>query len=788
MMHTIQAAHATLPSVRRWSMFVGVNHYRDERIPTLRYCVNDAQALHDLLVKSPYSGYAPERAHLLLSDSPGNSAGRTPATRRNILQHLQNLARQARSDDMLLFYFAGHGQFLDQEVYLFPADAEPHDMIPDTAIPLSRVKQVLEGSPARAKAIILDACYTGVALRGLIARSIGAPAGEILERMLVESEGLAILHSTARSDAAFEYADMKHGVFTYYLLEGLRGVANDHKDGLVTVTEIHRYVSAKVEAWAKQHKISMRPTMEFKGRGDLVLAALEFTDHGLQAGFSGDLEWVPDMHDTSAVALLASLRGGERGFVGRTRELQRVLRLVRAAPNMASLVIGGPGFGKTSFFNQIKYKLASESGKKDKPDSRRFYILSIQPGALSSCNDFAAELHEGLLRCVDPRTVQPFDRAHGLATFGAFSTRLEDIQQRVPDAIFVVLMDEFDKIFHRCQDLEQQRIRELISTLTENERLHIVFLLSVLRELPQSYASRFPADVFTLRCLTRSESDELVIELLRSHVTPTIEEQDWIFYFAGGHPLLTRLLIVKLIDQASWQSPEQGIRENNLRKAAGAAVASDTANNFLGRVYRGHLSDEQRFVLMSLVVNDQRDLSADEYTRMGGRYKTAVKELVGRDYLTELPNGSYRMRMGCFFDWLSTWNEFDQELERLGVGSKDSAQNTPVWINNKGICIDQATRRVYVNGREIEKPLPDLPYRALIYLAQRVDQVVTKDDLANALWPDEFHEVDDQRIATVISRLRQALGDRNETYLQTLHKQGYRLRNASFLRAGFTRR
>lgn len=789
-MNNHHATHTALPSVHRWSMFVGVNHYRDERIPSLRYCVNDAQALHDLLVKSPYSGYAPERAHLLLSDSPGNSAGRTPATRRNILQHLQNLARQARSDDMLLFYFAGHGQSLDQEVYLIPTDAEPNEMMPDTAVPLSRVKQIMEASSARTKAIILDACYTGVVLHDLAKRAMGAPAGEILERLLEESEGLAILHSTARSDAAFEWASMQHGVFTYYLLEGLRGAANERKDGRLTVTEIHRYVTAKVEAWARRHNASMRPTMEFKGRGELVLAALEFNDHGRPAEFSEDSEQVPDMHYASAEALLGSLRGGERGFVGRKREMQRVLDLVHTTPvpNLASLIIGGPGFGKTSFFNQIRHRLADESTREVKSGSQQFYVLSIEPGALSSCNDFAAELHDGLLRCANLTNVQPFDRTHSLATFGAFSTRLEDIQQRFPGVTFVVMMDEFDKIFDNCQDLEQQRIRELINTLTENERLRIVFVLSVLRELPLSYASRFPANPFTLRVLTRAENDELVHALLPTPVSLPDGQLAWIYDFTGGHPYLTRLLFAKLLDQVPGSRLRSSIQEEDLETAATSAVRSDRADLLFNGVYGRYFNDDQRYVMLFLAANGQRVLTTDEYVRMRGQYKTAVKELINRDYILELADGSYRIRIGFFFDWLFAWEGFDREVERLGVlGIKPEQGAAPVVVR-QGLCIDRATRRIYIKGREIGKALPDLQYRALLYLAERPGVVVSKDDLASALWPDKFHLVDDQRIATVISRLRKALGDRDETYLQTLHKQGYRLQNVSIIGPASTQR
>ena len=60
--------------------------------------------------------------------------------------------------------------------------------------------------------------------------------------------------------------------------------------------------------------------------------------------------------------------------------------------------------------------------------------------------------------------------------------------------------------------------------------------------------------------------------------------------------------------------------------------------------------------------------------------------------------------------------------------------------------------------------LTDQQYRGLVYLAQRVGQVVSGDELAEHLWPGEAHEVDNQRIAQVIHRIRLALGDRQKPY------------------------
>ena len=40
--------------------------------------------------------------------------------------------------------------------------------------------------------------------------------------------------------------DLGHGVFTYYLLDGLKGKADLDADGIITVDEAYTYVSKKV--------------------------------------------------------------------------------------------------------------------------------------------------------------------------------------------------------------------------------------------------------------------------------------------------------------------------------------------------------------------------------------------------------------------------------------------------------------------------------------------------------------------------------------------------------------
>ncbi|MBK8050508.1 MAG: hypothetical protein IPK16_27435 [Anaerolineales bacterium] len=173
----------------------------------------------------------------------------------------------------------------------------------------------------------------------------------MIENLLLDSDNLAVLHSAVRSDPVFEWDEIEHGVFAYYLLEGMRDLATERKDTLLTVTEVHHDVSAKLDLWARRQQVALRPILEFKGRGDLVLASIDSTGQVPEAAHPGEPVVASDMQYASAEALLAAVRGGQRSFVGREKELQRVLKLIQdtPTPNLASLIIGGPGIGKTSF-------------------------------------------------------------------------------------------------------------------------------------------------------------------------------------------------------------------------------------------------------------------------------------------------------------------------------------------------------------------------------------------------------------------------------------------------------
>jgi uncharacterized caspase-like protein len=201
------------------------------------------------------------RSRLLLDTTPG-----LLPSRNNILTELANVAQAADKDDLLLFYFSGHGAVEAGEAYLTPRDARLTNLT-DTAVPLRRVKDIMAGSVARAKVVILDACHSGARIGKTEARM----SPEFMQRVFAEAEGLIILGSCQQGQVSYEWEQAGQSVFTHYLLEGLTGAADFDGKGFVTIQDINRYVVARVKRWAVEHGRLQTPMLGGGWSGDVVI-------------------------------------------------------------------------------------------------------------------------------------------------------------------------------------------------------------------------------------------------------------------------------------------------------------------------------------------------------------------------------------------------------------------------------------------------------------------------------------------------------------------------------------
>ena len=175
---------------RRWAVLVGVNEYEDDIYGRLQVSAKDAKTLHAQLVQS---GYDTKRMHLLADDQ-----SELP-TRINILTRLTAVAQATEPDDLLLFFYSGHGDQDGGESYLVARDGQ-EILLADTAIPITRIKDIMKAAPARAKVIILDACHSGANIGGKGTRRMSP---DFIRHVFEEAEGLAILSSCKQNEPKF---------------------------------------------------------------------------------------------------------------------------------------------------------------------------------------------------------------------------------------------------------------------------------------------------------------------------------------------------------------------------------------------------------------------------------------------------------------------------------------------------------------------------------------------------------------------------------------------------------
>ncbi|RMF38053.1 MAG: caspase family protein [Chloroflexi bacterium] len=233
---------------RAYALVVGISVYQN--LPRLALATKDATDLRHTLVSS---GYEPQDVVLLLDNA---------ASRSTISQALDRISRRARPEDLVFIFFSGHGAQrvggLEPGEYLCPVETDLQNLRL-TAISGEEFTKALNSIKAKRIMVCLDACHAGGAGQlkdGELGVQLDLPA-QVYARWA--GEGRVILASSGPDDLSWELPRMGNGMFTYYLLEGIReGVPL--RDGAVWALDLAHYVSRKVVEHCPQ-----RPYIQFKG-------------------------------------------------------------------------------------------------------------------------------------------------------------------------------------------------------------------------------------------------------------------------------------------------------------------------------------------------------------------------------------------------------------------------------------------------------------------------------------------------------------------------------------------
>ena len=117
---------------------------------------------------------------------------------------------------------------------------------------------------------------------------------------------------------------------------------------------------------------------------------------------------------------------------------------------------------------------------------------------------------------------------------------------------------------------------------------------------------------------------------------------------------------------------------------------------------------------------------------------------------------------------------------KMGFVGADATLPLELTGPTHGLHLDQAARRVFVGGHELAPPLSLAQYRLLELLLGHEGQVVSRDDIVAAVWPEEEDlGISEQAIDALVRRLREriAIVDPDHNYIVTVRGHGFRLDN-----------
>ncbi len=218
------------PAVKVWAVIVGIERYTS--MPNLKYSGDDAHYFHSFL-RSPEGGALTDEQVKVLIDED--------ATRANILQTMRQVLLQADENDVIVFYFSGHG--LDGS--FLPIDYDGFN----NRLSHTDVKNVLAESQAKYKICFADACHSGALLALKQGLAQQATIDKYYSAFKDVKGGLALFMSSKAEEYSLEDQSLRSGIFSHYLIKGLKGGADSDKNKIVTIRELFDFVYKNVRTY-----------------------------------------------------------------------------------------------------------------------------------------------------------------------------------------------------------------------------------------------------------------------------------------------------------------------------------------------------------------------------------------------------------------------------------------------------------------------------------------------------------------------------------------------------------
>ncbi len=217
------------------AIIIGIQNYK--RVPNADFANNDAREFSEYAIRA--LGIKPEKIKMLLDDE---------ADEVNIVKAFENwLPIQVNKDktDVYVFY-SGHGlpSSDGKSLYFLPHGVDK-ELLSRTAVAQNDIIAALTAAKPKSVTMFIDACYSGQTRGGDVLLANAKPVSLKADKHAYPPNFIVITAS-ANDQISSSSPELKHGIFSFYLMKGMEGDADANQDGKITVGEMQDYLSDKV--------------------------------------------------------------------------------------------------------------------------------------------------------------------------------------------------------------------------------------------------------------------------------------------------------------------------------------------------------------------------------------------------------------------------------------------------------------------------------------------------------------------------------------------------------------
>lgn len=227
------------PSRDAVAIIIGIQNYK--RVPRAEFADSDAKEFYEYAIRG--LGIKSENIKLLVDEE---------ADAVNIVKAFRNwlpLQVAKNKTDVYVFY-SGHGLSSPdgQSLYFLPHGVD-EDLIDRTAVGQKEIIALLNAAIPKSVTMFIDACYSGKARGGETLLASAKPVA-LKADANVFPLNFTVITASSNDQISSSSPELKHGIFSFYLMKGMEGDADGNKDGKITAGEMQEYLSDKVSRQA----------------------------------------------------------------------------------------------------------------------------------------------------------------------------------------------------------------------------------------------------------------------------------------------------------------------------------------------------------------------------------------------------------------------------------------------------------------------------------------------------------------------------------------------------------